>query len=275
MRREYLKIVRSAIDKKLQDGGSEPVSMYRECQKILAGAIEEIKKDLQGKPFRSIAEEIAFYKEEAPNVLGLYFFYTALVKIEAARKYESPENFRAGLEHKLEKTETFFKKYRSVCAYYYEGRTNNDERLFTRRTNHDGKNPVAAILTDRTFTYGAKWLSLMRRNELLRAWLNSALKAASGDKSQRKLKYYGSQTGLLEVLKAMHLNGDFGDVTFEYVVACATEVFGIDINNHENTLDNMKNRKENAVHLMKLIKILKEFFEMKKPPKSRERSYLG
>ncbi|HEV2479743.1 MAG TPA: hypothetical protein VGS79_08755, partial [Puia sp.] len=111
MRREYWKIARAGIDDKLQDNGSDHVSKYRECQQLLGKTIGEIMLDLQGKPFRDTTEEIRFYKEDAPWIWGCYMFYKTLVKIEAARNFESPKTFRAGLEARLEETETFFEKH--------------------------------------------------------------------------------------------------------------------------------------------------------------------
>jgi hypothetical protein len=257
MRRDYLEIVRSGIDSILQGDGSDYVSKYQECQRVLGQTISEIMLDLHGKPFRNTAEEIRFYKEDAPHIWGLYMFYTTLVKIEAARKFEPKETFRAGLEAKLKQAETFFEEQHCVCAYYYEGRTDKDERLFTRRGSHNGKNPLTEIRIDRDFTRGASLLSLMRANELLQEWLTSAFKAAPESKSRIKLKWEGAKVALIEVLKAMHLNGDFGDVTFQHVMDWASQEFGVNTKNHDVALQNAKNRKiDTTKYLNVLIKML-------------------
>src|SRR6185437_4661463 len=179
MRRDYLEITRSRIAEKLQENSSDLVSKYRECQQLLGKTIVEIMLDLQAKPFRNVAEEIRFYKEDAPHIWGLSLFYEELVEIEAARMYESPETFWAGLKARLAQAETYFKEHHCLCAYYYEGRTNKDEQFFTRHSTHNGKDSVIDIRIDRDFTRGAKWLSQMRKNELLRTWLTGQLNGGS------------------------------------------------------------------------------------------------
>ena len=269
MRRNYLEIARSGVDDILQRNGSDEVSKYRECQQVLCKTINEIMLDLQGKPFRDKAEEIGFYKEDAPHIWGLFMFYGELVKIEAARIYESPESFRVGLETRLKQVEAFFKERQCLCAYYYEGRTDDDESLFTRRGTHDGKDPLIDIRIDRDFTRGAESLSQMRKNELLRGWLTGQLKADSAVRSQVKLQFYGPQTELIELLKAMELNGNFGDVTFQHVIDQATEIFGIEINNHETALGNMSTRKTDT-YCTRLRKKFDDFLDGKLPVKKRK-----
>jgi|GEM_PF-6722530 len=276
MRRDYLEIARSGVDDILQQIRSDSVSKYRECQQLLCKTIDEIMQDLQGKPFRDKAEEICFYKEDAPHIWGLYLFYAELIKMEAARIYESPETFRLRLEARLEEVATYFKDHHCLCAYYYEGRTNKDERLFTRRGSHNGKDPVIDIRIDRDFTRGAKWLSMMRRNELLRTWLTGQIRTDPVGGPQRKLKFHGTQTALIELLKAMHFKGDFGDVTFEDVIEWGSEAFRKEINNHNNALDNMKARKKDITpYLADLSIAFRDYSEGKKPSTSENKSYLS
>lgn len=269
MRRDYVEIARSGIDDILQQIRSDSVSKYRECQQLLCKTIDEIMQDLRDKPFSDKAEEISFYKEDAPHIWGLYLFYGELVKIEAARSYESPDVFRLGLKARLEEVEIYFKEHHCLCAYYYEGRTNKDERLFTRRRAHNGKDPVIDIRIDRDFTRGAESLSRMRKNELLRSWLASQLIAQMGGRPRKILKYRGKQTEVIEVTKAMHENGDFGDVDYQEVVEWAIDAFGIEINNHDSALSNMAGRK-NDTYLARLKKKFDDFLEAKKPAKDRK-----
>lgn len=272
MRRDYLEIARSGIDGILQVGGSDYVSKYRECQRVLGQMIGEIMLDLHGKPFRNTAEEIRFYKEDAPRIWGQYMFYKTLVKIEAARVFESPKAFLAGLAVRLEETETFFEKHRGICAYYYEGRTDKDERLFTRSGSHNG-NPLNEVRIDRDFTRGASLLSLMRANELLRQWLTGALEDLREDRPPKKLKLYASQTDIIEVFKAMHQKGDFGDIPFQHVMDWVSDALDVDTKNHKQTLQNMKERKTDTTpYLNKLAQEFNKFLELKIPPKDRKKN---
>ncbi|HEX3934582.1 MAG TPA: RteC domain-containing protein, partial [Puia sp.] len=176
MLRDYSEIVRSELDRMLQDDrGRGDLWKYQECQRTLGQTIKSIRKDLLTDPFVDMAEEIAFFKEVAPGIWGQYHLYEKLVKIEARRKFQSKDVFISGLRQARQEAEAFIEKHGDICEYYYEGRTDADGRFFTRRGTHKSKHTTIDLRIDRDFTIGAYWLSRVRAHELLRDWLTREL----------------------------------------------------------------------------------------------------
>jgi len=104
----------------------------------------------------------------------------------------------------------------------------------------------------------------MRKNELLREWLTAELRDSQVGAPARKLKLHISHTQAVELLKAMELTSAFGKESFQYVMDWASEVFGIDLKNHRQTLDNMKVRKiDVAKYLHELAEAFTEFMKAK------------
>jgi hypothetical protein len=265
MRGDYSEIVRSQLDGILQDdGGRGNPGKYRECKQALGKIIESIREDLQADPFQDTEEEIVFFKEQAPGIWGHYYLYERLVKIEARRKFQSAEIFLSGLQQVKQKAEDFLEKNAGICEYYYEGRTDADRRLFTRRGTHSSKHPAIHVRIDRDFTIGAHLLSKVRTHELLRDWVTQEL---TGNSSElvKKLEWRATPTETIEVFKALHLVGCFGDTSFKDVMEWVREALGVDPGKYESTLQNIRSRKISTIkYLERLGKEFKNYIDSKR-----------
>ena len=266
MRGNYSEIVRSRLDRILRDDGSGgDLEKYQACQLTLGQLIEEIRTEVLADPFGDAVEEIRFYKEEAPGIWGQYYFYNNLVKFEARRRFQSKEVFVSGLYRLLKQTEDFLARRSRICEYYYTGRTDADERLFTRHGTHGAADLTSDMFIDRDFTKGAHRLSRVRACELLRDWLTTELQELPEPGRTKKLEWNATATATIELFKALHLDGCFGDMSFKEVMGWVREVLGADVGNYNIVLQNARDRKiTTAKFLEKLGKEFKSFIDSKK-----------
>ena len=264
MRGDYSEMVRSRLDGILQaDGGGGNLGKYRECKQALGQIIAAIREDLQADLFQNTEEEIVFFKEQAPGIWGRYYFYEKLVKIEARRKFQSVEVFFAGLQQVKQKAEDFLEEHAGICEYYYAGRTDADKRLFTRRGTHGSKHPAIHMRIDRDFTIGAHCLSLVRTHELLRDWVRQELEGPTSG-LVKKLEWRATPTETIEVFKALHLAGCFGERSFKEVMDWVRENLGVDVKNYNNVLQNARDRKITTTkYLERLGKAFKNYIDSK------------
>lgn len=240
MRDNYIEIARSRIGLALRDKGSDDdLSTYKSCVLILGEIIEAIRSDLQTKPFEHTAEEIAFYKEQTPQIWGQYFFYSQLVKIETWRKFRANDKFQSSLGKLLAQTNEFPEKNIRLYEYYYEGRTDKDELLFTRRASRVPGSHIE-LYAGRDFTDAALKLSYMRSNELLRGWLTKELEQGHS----KKMEWLANVTDTVEIFKGLHLIGCFGKSTFKAVMEWVQDVLGVDTRNHNENLSHIRKRKK-------------------------------
>jgi len=249
MDKENVEKLLSGVNAILEQEGTSPELLwkYKECVNLLLGGIRYLKSGIALAGFKDRSEEIWFYKEGAPKVWGLYIYYNRMVEIEVWRKTRSPEKFRALLRAELKEVELFPEKH-SICAYYYEGRSDRDEQYFTRQHKTEWADGDMGVFLDTDFTIGAYWLSQMRANEALRRWLTMQLEelniaSDSEFRRVRKLPCLAKPVEIIEVFKAFHLKNWFGKTTFKEVMNWAQEAFDVNIANYDIVLQGIERRK--------------------------------
>ena len=240
MFRDHFKTLQLAIEETLMRDRSEgdALSCYKVCFQLAEEAIRGVCEELEGDPFFDKQEEVWFYKEEAPLIWGLYLYYMRLVEIEALRKVRSRERFRELLREELNTAELYPEKY-SICTYYYMGRTDRDERYFTRR----GSTARMGMFLDRDMAVGTCRLAWMRANESLREWLGGALEALESQAPGSNLKCKLSKMEAVELFKSLHETGVFGNWSFARVISWVTENMGIEVKNYDRLLQDLQRRK--------------------------------
>lgn len=246
MDRNTVEKLQSGIDAIMEQGDASGnlLAKYKECVLLVLAAIKDLKARVVTKGFEDRAEEISFYKEQAPRVWGLYIYYTRLVEIEVWRKTRSAEKFREMLQAELKEAELFSEKH-SICEYYYQDRTDQDEQYFLRR--RDSTDGEMGVFLDIDFTIGAYWLAQMRANEALRCWLKEQLDGgplASDDMRRvKKIVCYAKPVEVVEVLKAFHLKNWFGKASFKDVMSWAREALDVNTANYNIILQEIQRRK--------------------------------
>lgn len=268
MRSDYPDILRSRISAILREESSGPdiASTYLACAQASWEVMEEIRATLHNGVFADKEDEIDFYKESVPVIWGQFFFYKRLVRIEAWRKFQPAETFRDLLNKQLARAELFPQRRRQICEYYYEGRTDADERLFLRPSLAVAALQPMGMYLDKGLTPGAYLLSRMRGYELLRTWLTDELRklAYLGGEAvvPKRPEYHGRPVELVELFKALHLTGFFGDGSFKDLMLWAGAVLGVEIGQFDGTLQQIKDRKiTKTAFLDKMKKALEEYID--------------
>jgi hypothetical protein len=255
MFRDHFKTLQLAIEETLMRDRSEgnALSCYKVCLELAEGAIRGVCEELGGDPFFDKQEEVWFYKEEAPRIWGLYLYYMRLVELEALRKVRSRERFRELLREELNTAESYPEKY-SICTYYYMGRTDRDERYFTRR----GSTARMGMFLDRDMAVGTCRLAWMRAYELLREWLGGALEALdsqmAGGRQASNLKCNLTKMEAVELLKSLQETGVFGNWSFKRIISWAGENMGIEVKNHDRLLQDLQRRKGDGTLFLDRLK---------------------
>lgn len=245
MNRDIVEKMQSEIDAILEgDASGSVLAKYKACVNLVLEVIKDLKVHVAMVGFEDKAEEIWFYKEEAPKVWGLYIYFSRLVEIEVWRKTRSGEKFREILSAELRGAELFGEKH-SICEYYYQGRVDRDEQFFVRQV--DSPDGEMGVFLGGDFTIGAYWLAQMRANEALRGWLTKQLEDEQIDAGEtrkvKKLVCYAKPVEIIEVLKAFHLKNWFGKATFKDVMNWAREALDVNTTNYNITLQEIQRRK--------------------------------
>jgi hypothetical protein len=119
---------------------------------------------------------------------------------------------------------------------------------------------------DKDLTTGAYWLSRMRGYEYLRNWLTDELRKLAYLEGEavvpKRPGYHGKPVELIELFKALHLTGFFGDVSFKDLMLWAGAVLGVEIGQFDGTLQQIKARKiSKTAFLDKMKEALVKYIE--------------
>jgi hypothetical protein len=248
MNQHYFASLKPRIEATLEksDEGSPVIEKYLACVGLIREELEQNKKHLQQHPFDNKQQEILYYKKIVPEAYSQLIFFTKLARLEGARKYRSPNIFRELLHEELRESEAFLLKNDDKCQYYYEDRTHLDDHLFTRHSRGLWSEDEIGAFIDDGFPVGAYWLSMIKAYERwrdrLRAVLEETIDAPTARKANR-LPCMAKPVELVEIFKAMHLAGWFGDATFKEVMDWARDHLGAKIGNYDVILQELAMRK--------------------------------
>jgi RteC protein len=236
--------IKATLEK--SDEGSPVIEKYLACAGLIREELEQNKRLLQQHPFDNSRQEILYYKKTVPEAYSELIFFTKLARLEGARKYRSPNIFRELLHEELRESEAFMHKHDEKCKYYYEDRTHLDDQLFTRQGRGVWSEDEIGLFIDEDFPVGAYWFSMIKANERWREGLSAALNETADAPAARqanRLPCMAKPVELVEIFKAMHLAGWFGDATFKEIMDWARDHLGVKIGNYDVILQELAMRK--------------------------------
>jgi RteC protein len=121
-----------------------------------------------------------------------------------------------------------------------------DDQLFTREAHGVWSEDEIGLFIDEDFTVGAYWFSMIKAYERWREWLRAALEETADTPAAsqaNRLPCMAKPVELVEVFKAMHLAGWFGNATFKEVMDWARDHLGVKIGNYDVILQELAMRK--------------------------------
>ena len=242
------------------------LNMVHRLQAILS----ELRERLMTYTFSSKEEEILFFKEQKPEILGRLFYFNRIYRIESKCPNGSNDVVKKYLNDELDSLTFFFSKnldfyqyYRSrsnVYDEYYFLRGRADIRLCTSSAQFD-KDPNFSTVYDYKV---AKILS----NEMLRIYLNQRIinvdKGAELEEVRVKyakspIRFTGRKAALIELGYALTSSGDInqGNIEIKEVMNVLGAVFNIDLGDYYASYIAMKGRKKDRTsYLNHLIQSL-------------------
>jgi hypothetical protein len=205
----------------------------------------------------SVQEEIMFFKEMKPEVLGLLLYFNKMHSIELKRPTGSNDTQRAYYESKLSSITYFFEYHLDFYQYYRSKSTHFDEYYFVR-----GKScpqlcaDSAQYIRDPLFStvYDFKIAKIIS-NEMLRIYLNKKLlrleKQMTIDKNRAllpvgNLKWTGSKVAAVEFGYALHACPAInrGQADIKDIMTFIETFFNIDLGDYYRTYITIRGRKK-------------------------------
>lgn len=237
---------------------------------------DQLRKCIIDYTFPSIEDEIYFFKELKPNILGRYLYFNKVYRIESQCPSGSNEVIREYLNKELGGLTYFFHRNLDLYQYYRSKSTIYDAYYFVR-----GKADIRLCCDsfqcdrDPMFSTGYDYkVAKILANEMLQIYLNKRIMnlSQSEDISKQvisKIAFPANWTGnkifLIELGYSLYVAGDInnGNITVKEIMNLLGTMFNIDLGDYYRGYIALRNRKKDRTLYLKTLieKLLKRMDE--------------
>jgi hypothetical protein len=235
--------------------------------KFLKGCLSELREYFLILKSITIQEEIYFFKQIKPEVLGLLLYFNKIHNVELKRPIGSNETQREYYDKELKSLTFFFERNLDFHQYYRANSTYLDEYYFIRgKSDPQLCTDSVHYILDPLFSTGYDYkVAKIICNEMLRIYLNKkkhCLEKQEIMKQTRKqlpginLQWTGTKASATELGYAIHDSGvlNHGNVDIKEIMSFIEINFNIDLGDYYRTYIAIKSRKKDRTpFLNKLI----------------------
>jgi hypothetical protein len=239
------------------------LSMVHRLQNVLVN----LRGELQTYTFPTKEEEIYFFKNQKPELLGRLLYFYKIYRIETQCPTGSNEVIRLYINKELDSLTYFFNRNLDFYQYYRSHSTIHDEHYFLRgRTDIRLCTDSAQFDKDPNFSTGYDYkVAKILANEMLRIYLNKKLqklgsesyieKQRQGINSKTPVRFTGKKSALIELGYALASSGDInhGNIEIKELMNYLSSMFNIDLGGYYDAYIAMKERKDRTSYLNRLI----------------------
>ena len=244
--------------------------------KYIIPLYDQLRKLTVDHIFSSTEEEIYFFKELKPNILGRYLYFNKVYRIESQCPSGSNDVIKEYLNDELGGLTYFFRRNLELYQYYRSKATTYDTYYFIR-----GKAAIRlccdSFQCDRDPMFSTGYdhkIAKILANEMLQIYLNKRIinlgqSEAINKQAITKIPYPANWTSnkifLIELGYALYVAGDInnGNITVKEIMNLLGAMFNIDLGDYYRGYITLKNRKKDRTLYLKTLieKLLKRMEE--------------
>lgn len=205
--------------------------------------------------FRSVAEEIRFFKELKPVFHSKLIYHLLVYDIETKRPNGGLKVIKKYLQNEQDKLKRYFDANFEFYKYYRTGSNYLDHKYFVRDKYDPRLSPEPFYFdTDPKFCASHDYrISMILANDLLQVYLEDELleldrkepvkKAEVNQKSD--ISWTGPKTAIIELLYALHSQGslNYGKAELQQIATTLENAFNIDLGQYHRSFLELRMRK--------------------------------
>lgn len=232
------------------------------CQKILIN----LKTLVSKHKFKSVAEEIHFFKELKPLFCSKLFYHISIYNIESNKPNGGYKVTKKYLQAELDKLKRYFDQTLDFYKYYRTGSNYLDHKYFVRG-NHDIRLSLEAFHfeTDTKFSTSHDYkISMILANDLLQVYLEAKLaelemkdpKLKSEVDPKAEIIWTGSKVALIELLYALHSEPvlNYGKAELRQIASTLEKAFNVDLGQYHRTFLELRMRKSTRTKFLNSLR---------------------
>ncbi|MCS2947095.1 RteC domain-containing protein [Bacteroides sp. BFG-638] len=244
--------------------------------KYIIPLYDQLRKLTVEHIFSSTEEEIYFFKELKPSILGRYLYFNKVYRIESQCPSGSNDVIKEYLNDELGGLTYFFRRNLELYQYYRSKATTYDTYYFIR-----GKADIRlccdSFQCDRDPMFSTGYdhkIAKILANEMLQIYLNKRIinlgqSEAINKQAITQIPYPANWTSnkifLIELGYALYVAGDInnGNITVKEIMDLLGTMFNIDLGDYYRGYITLKNRKKDRTLYLKTLieKLLKRMEE--------------
>lgn len=205
--------------------------------------------------FKSVAEEIVFFKELKPLFHSKLIYHLMVYNIETRRPNGGCKIIKKYLQTELEKLRRYFDANLEFYKYYRTGSNYLDHKYFVKDKHDPRLSPEPFFFdTDVKFCTSHDYrISMILANDLLQIYLEDELSEL--DKKEPKQKsevnqkpdilWTGPKTALIELLYALHSEPvlNYGKAELQQIAIALEKAFHVELGQYHRTFLELRMRK--------------------------------
>ena len=203
-------------------GEENLLNRYGQNIKLIKDIIRQLREYVSANPFRNSADEIQYFKTQAPPFYSQYFYYNFLLNWELTRLTTSKERQMNFLEEELVRTDQVFERNIEFVGYCYMDRKELDAQLFTCQSNAGGSlvRDELELFMDNSCCVASITLARISANEQYRHYLRATIQQIQNPGnmtlegfSEKRFEFDGTNTAAVELItsfsrrKLIKING--------------------------------------------------------------------
>lgn len=226
-------------------------SMLFRCVERHAG---ELKRFVVKYRFKSVEEEIAFFKHAKPEFMTHLFYFRSLFKIQLFELNNSNQQRMRFYQKQLKCVQHYLEHHQDFYRYVLSRSEDCDTLYFTRK----GTESNAVIRDERFSTRYDDIFSRIRSMELIRSYILEGIQRIENPGSDPRistLTWTGAKTDLVELIYALQASEVFnkGNAGVKQIASQFEIMFNVTLGNCYRTFLEIQQRK-NQTHFVDAIK---------------------
>lgn len=260
----YITSARSLCEQleQLQYSISDPLTRANKAADLIRETLSSFRDKMRKEDFKSLDDEIYFFKYTKPQITGYLIFYSILAELESNKLVLSNDDIKEFIDKKHRMFRHILRENIEFVRYYKAGMNHFDNLYFLRGTNLYGFNRLSTTqLLDPEFNTSHDQIAanLMAFDLFQKHFAPKPEVQPSYGPPTPKLKWTASKLDLVELIYALHSSGaiNHGDVDLKEIQQALETVFNVQIDDLYRAFHDITNRKKEQVKFIpKLIEDL-------------------
>ncbi len=223
-------------------------------------ALWQLKEFITGYDFKSVKEEVHFFKKVKTAITKEQIFYDQLLIVESNRPTDQKDGLKKYVRKMMKGIDLYFQTNYVFYCYYKMGRQDLDEQLFVRQAA-----PVFSLIPatrpDLDARFGnpyslklAKILAYEQMGGYLADWLDY-IQTGYTQAKEADLFWSGTDAQFVELMLALHSRGviNNGDLNFSQLVEKLGSRLGFKTRNIHQVVKNIRSRKKDRTAFLKQL----------------------